>query len=232
MLRTLLALPLLAAVTLILGGAGLVAGVVDRSGWLAHRIARLWGRAALAIVGVHTLVSGLEHVPGGPAVYAANHASVLDIPLLFACLPVDFRLVHKSSLSLLPLIGWYLFLAGHVSIDRGNPFRARRSLASAVRRIRGGTSVAVFPEGTRSPDARVRLFKRGSFLLALEAGVPVVPVSLDGVKRVIPQGILTLRPGMVRVRVHPALSTARRAASEAGTLAAAARRAVSSGVEL
>lgn len=227
----LLALPLLAAATLGLGGAGVVAGAVDWSGRLPHRIARLWGRAVLAILGVRIVVSGIENVPAGPAVYPANHSSVLDIPLLFAALPVDFRVIHKRSLSLLPLIGWYLFLAGHVSIDRGNPFHARRSLQAAALRIRGGTSVAAFPEGTRSPDERLGPFKRGSFLLALYAGVPVVPVSLAGVKRVIPRGILTLRPGVVRLRVHAPLLTARRAVSEARTLAAEARRAVSSGLD-
>jgi 1-acyl-sn-glycerol-3-phosphate acyltransferase len=139
---------------------------------------------------------------------------------------VDFRIIHKRSLYLIPILGWALYLGGHIGIDRANAFRARRSLGAAAERIRGGTSVAVFPEGTRSPDARVRPFKRGSFVLAAEAGVPVVPVSLLGVKAVVPQGIRTLRPGTVHLRVHPAIPQAGR---DAEALAEEVRRIVGGG---
>jgi 1-acyl-sn-glycerol-3-phosphate acyltransferase len=122
-------------------------------------------------------------------------------------------------------------VAGHVGIDRGNPFRARKSLEAAALRIHHGTSVAVFPEGTRSPDAGVRPFKRGSFVLALEAGVPVVPVSLLGVKRVVPRGIATLTPGTVRLVIHPPVSTAGRDADSAASLAEEVRRVVAAGVD-
>jgi 1-acyl-sn-glycerol-3-phosphate acyltransferase len=114
-----------------------------------------------------------------------------------------------------------------VSIDRSNPFRARRSLERAAVRIREGTSVAVFPEGTRSPDGTLRPFKRGSFVLAANAGVPVVPVSLEGVKTVAPRGLVSLRPGRVRLRVHGALPSAGR---DAEALAGEVRGVVASGL--
>jgi 1-acyl-sn-glycerol-3-phosphate acyltransferase len=173
----------------------------------AHAAGRLWGRALLWAWGVRVTVRG--DAPSGPAVYAANHASALDIPLMFAFLPVDFRVLHKRSLYLVPIIGWYLYLHGHIGVDRSNPFRARRSLSRAVERIRSGTSVLVFPEGTRNRDAEpgVAAFKRGSFVLALEAGVPVVPVSLHGVKALVPNGLLRLRPGAVRVTLHEPVAT-------------------------
>lgn len=231
MLRTLFRLPLLLALTVALGLAGVAAGLLDRSGRLSQRLARRWGRWVLAAVGVRSAISGLEHAPRGPAVYAANHASVLDIPLLFASLPVDFRVIHKRSLYLLPLVGWFLFLAGHIGIDRGHAFRARRSLERAAARIRGGTSVAVFPEGTRSRDALVRRFKRGSFVLARRAGVPVVPVSLAGVKQVMPRGILSLRPGLVHVRLHPPQVEAPDADAPVDWLAERVRQAVVDGLE-
>ena len=151
--------------------------------------------------------------------YAANHGSALDIPILFAHLPVDFRIIHKRSLYLIPVVGAYLYLGRHIGIDRGSAFRARRSLAQAAKRIRRGTSVAVFPEGTRSRDATVRAFKRGSFVLALSAGVPVVPISLEGVKRLAPRGLLRLEPGTVHLTIHPAVSTAGRDARDAAALA-------------
>jgi 1-acyl-sn-glycerol-3-phosphate acyltransferase len=176
-------------------------------------------------------VRGIENLPAGSAVYAANHGSALDIPILLARLPKDLRVLHKSSLSSVPVLGWSLRFAGHIAIDRRHPFRARRSLMLAARKLREGASLAVFPEGTRSPDALVRPFKRGSFVLAIDAGVPVVPVSLDGVKRVVPKGIATLRPGKVSVTIHPPLETRGLEASGALALAEDVRRMVASGCQ-
>jgi 1-acyl-sn-glycerol-3-phosphate acyltransferase len=225
-LRVLLAAPLVLVMTLVLGVPALLAGAVDRSGRAAHGLAALWSRLLLRLLGVELRLVGAERLPDGPAVFAANHASVLDIPIVFSALPVPFRIIHKRSLYLLPLIGLYLWLAGHIGIDRGNPFRARRSLARAAERIRSGTSVTVFPEGTRSPDARVGLFKRGSFLLAIQAGTPVVPVSLAGVKELIPGGWLTLRPGRVVVTIHAPLPTSERDPDDAEALARECRSVV------
>jgi 1-acyl-sn-glycerol-3-phosphate acyltransferase len=209
--------------------AACAAALVDRSGRRTRRIGGAWSRLLLRILRVRVRVSGLAHAVAGPAVYAANHASALDILVVFGHLPVDFRIVYKRSLSLVPLLGWAIWLGGHVPIDRANPFRARRSLDAAARRIRGGTSVVVFPEGTRSPDGAVRRFKRGSFSLALEAGVPVVPVSLVGVKAVVPRGLPSVRPGLVSVVLHPAVPVAGRSADEAEALAEEVRRVVARG---
>jgi len=226
-LRPLLALPVIALATLVLGGPALLCGLLDRSGRAAHAVARLWARLILRACGIRVRLEGSSFP--SPAVYAANHASALDIPLLFGHLPVSFRIIHKRSLSLVPFIGWFLFLGGHVAIDRRNAFRARRSLERAARRVGQGTSVAVFPEGTRSPDGRVGHFKRGSFSLAMSAGVPVVPVSLVGVKRVVPRGVLTVRPGLVRMIVHPAVATAGRLPDDAVRLAEETRVTVARG---
>jgi 1-acyl-sn-glycerol-3-phosphate acyltransferase len=226
--RVLFACVAIVAETALLGIACLVAGLADRTGRALHAIVRLWGRLVLQTLGVRVDVEGVGSPPG-PAVFAANHASALDIPILFAYLPVEFRIIHKRSLYMIPIVGWCLYLGGHIGIDRGKAFRARRSLAAAVRRIAAGTSVAVFPEGTRGPDAKVRLFKRGSFLLAIQAAVPVVPVSLVGVKEVVPSGILTLRPGRVAMRLHPPVPTRGRAAEDAEALAEEVRRIVARG---
>jgi len=225
-LRTLLAAAVIAPLTLLLGLPVLLVGPVDRSGRGVHALVRLWARLVLAILGVRVAVSGLGNAPSGPAVWAANHSSALDVPILFSYLPVDLRIIHKRSLYAVPLVGWALFLGGHIAIDRSNPFRARRSLERAAVRVRGGTSVAVFPEGTRNRDPEVGLFKRGSFVLALNAQVPVVPVSLVGVKERVALGPLRLRPGAVTVRIQPALEPAGRPAEEGEALAAKVRRLV------
>jgi 1-acyl-sn-glycerol-3-phosphate acyltransferase len=225
-LRALLGCVLVVAETAILGLPCLFVGLVDRSGRLPHAIVRLWGRLVLRALGIRVELEG-GPAPAGPAVYAANHGSAIDIPILFGYLPVEFRIIHKRSLYSIPVLGWFLYLGGHIGIDRGKAFRARRSLAAAARRIAAGMSVAVFPEGTRASDGKIRLFKRGSFLLAIQAAVPVVPVSLVGVKAVIPSGILTLRPGRVVMRLHPPVSTA--GPADAESLAEDVRRIVARG---
>jgi 1-acyl-sn-glycerol-3-phosphate acyltransferase len=230
-LRALAAVPLIGLSTLVLGLLAILAGLVDGQGGMSRALGRAWARCVLAAVGVEVEVRGAEHVPAGAAVYAANHGSALDIPILLARLPADFRMIHKSSLSSVPVLGWSLRFAGHIAIDRRHPFSARRSLQTAVRTLREGASLAVFPEGTRSADARVRPFKRGSFVLAIEAGAPVVPVSLDGVKRVVPRGISTLRPGAVRMTIHPPIETKALAPGGAAALAEEVRRIVASGCQ-
>jgi 1-acyl-sn-glycerol-3-phosphate acyltransferase len=224
-LRVLLGCVLVVVETAILGLPCLLVGLLDRSGRLSHGIVRLWGRLVLWALGIHVEVEGAP--PPAAAVYAANHGSAIDIPILFGYLPVEFRIIHKRSLYLIPVLGWFLYLGGHIGIDRGKAFRARRSLVEAARRIASGMSVAVFPEGTRASDEKIRLFKRGSFLLAIEAGVPVVPVSLVGVKQVVPSGIPSLRPGRVVVRLHPPVPTSGQADAEA--LAEQVRRIVAHG---
>jgi 1-acyl-sn-glycerol-3-phosphate acyltransferase len=230
-LRARLGLPLVPLATLAFGLAAIAAGLLDRSGSQARRLAGAWARLVLGACGVRVGLVGRENVPSGPAVYAANHGSALDIPILFGYLPVEFRVIHKRSLYLLPIVGQYLKVAGHIGIDRGRPFQARRSLADAARRIRGGASVVVFPEGTRSPGAEVQPFKRGSFMLAASAGVPVVPVSLVGVKRLAPRGLLRLRSGSVQLKIHAPLRL--EAAADAGQqlerIAAEAQRIVAQG---
>jgi 1-acyl-sn-glycerol-3-phosphate acyltransferase len=226
-MRLLLSVPVLVLVTLGMGIPAILAGLVDRRGELSWRIARSWGRVVLQAWGVRVVVRG--DAPRGPVIYAVNHGSVLDIPVLFAHLPGSFRIVHKRSLYLIPLIGLYLYCGGHIAIDRSKAFRARKSLERAAQRIAGGASVAVFPEGTRSTDGSVRPFKKGSFVLAIEAGVPVIPVSLVGVKRVAPQGLLGLRPGELAMTLHPPIPTAGRCVEEAGALAEQVRAIVARG---
>jgi 1-acyl-sn-glycerol-3-phosphate acyltransferase len=222
------AIPTLAV---LFGVPSILAALVDRSGATTHRIVCLWSRLVLRIVGVRLEAQGLGHLPPGPAVFAANHASAADIPVVYAGLPAQFRFVHKRSLYLLPVVGQILLLGGHIGIDRERAFRARRSLERAAARIRGGTSVLAFPEGTRSRDGRTRPFKRGSFRLAIDAGVPVVPVSLVGVTRVMPAGLPSLRAGSVRIVVHPPLSTAAADGDDADRLAAETQRIVESALE-
>lgn len=227
MLRPALVLPFIAVYTVIMGAPAVFFSVIGRRAE-ARTVTMWWARVVLWALGVEVSVSGAERCPSGPAVYAANHASALDIPILFGFLPVDFRIVHKRSLYLVPVIGLYLYVSGHIGIHRGSAFRARKELERAAARVRGGLSVVVFPEGTRSRDADVGPFKRGSFLIALDAGVPVVPLSLIGVKQVAAGG-LRVSAGQVQIVVHAPIQTTGRDAEQAADLAEEVRRIVTTG---
>jgi 1-acyl-sn-glycerol-3-phosphate acyltransferase len=221
--------PLAILATGVLASLATLGGLVDARA--VHVLSRLWSRLLLRLFRVDVLTRGMQHLAVGPAVYAANHSSSLDILVVLARLPVDVRIVYKKSLSLVPLLGWSIALGGHIPIDRSNPFRARRSLKRAAERIRDGTSVLVFPEGTRSPDGVVQHFKRGSFGLAIEAGVPVVPLSLVGVKALVPRGLFSMRPGQIALVAHPPIPVTDRTADDAQALAEQARIAVAAGCE-
>jgi len=189
--------------TLIFAPIGILAWPFRRDGEVGFQVTRLWARFVLRASGVHATTELMAPLPVGPVVFVSNHVSSLDIPILFDVLPRSFRIVYKSSLLYVPLMGQCLAATRHIAIDRSRAFSAKRSLAAAARRIRNGVSVALFPEGTRSGDAPMGAFKRGSFKLAVEAGVPVVPVSLIGLRRVTGKGRVI--PGEIRVRIHPAL---------------------------
>ena len=191
--------------TLVFAPIGILAWPFRRDGEIGFELSRLWARVILGAAGVNPTLELVASLPDGPVVFVSNHKSALDIPILFAALPRPFRIVYKSSLLYIPLLGLYLAASRHVAIDRSRAFRAKRSLAAAARRIRNGVSVALFPEGTRSGDSPMGSFKRGSFKLAVEAGTPVVPVSLVGLDRIVGRGWIV--PGRVRVRIHEALLT-------------------------
>ena len=152
-------------------------------------------------------VRGLEHVvPGRTYVFVSNHQSIYDIPILFWSIPFQLRIIAKESLGRFPFLGWHLRRTGHMLVDRSRPdrsaiFRWASSLTSR------GLSLIVFPEGTRSRDGRVRRFKGGSFYLALEAGLPVVPLSVTGSRHVMLKGRLATYPGHVTLTVHPPIDT-------------------------
>lgn len=176
--------------------------ILTRSGdlpiWLGRRI---WGPWGLRLAGARLDVTPLPALPDGPLIFASNHESALDIWVVFEVLPRNFRFIAKQELFRMPVFGWYLSLGGHIPVDRGNHARALQSLRRAGEAVRSGTSLVVFPEGTRSRDGRVQPFKKGSFVVAMEAGVPVVPVAIAGSGRVTPKSVIAVVPGTIRVAV-------------------------------
>jgi 1-acyl-sn-glycerol-3-phosphate acyltransferase len=136
----------------------------------------------------------------------SNHQSIYDIPVLFWSLPHQLRIMAKESLGRLPFLGWHLQRTGHMLVDRGKPDR-RKIFGWASRMVSDGLSLIVFPEGTRSQDGRVARFKRGSFLVAVEAGLPIVPLSVVGSRHVMLKGRLATYPGAIKLVVHEPIDT-------------------------
>jgi 1-acyl-sn-glycerol-3-phosphate acyltransferase len=195
-------IPAISVYTVVLGAASIASSLVDRRGYFAHRCARLWSRLILATTGVRVAVEGLARVtPGTTYVFIANHQSIYDIPVIFASLPYQLRIIAKASLARFPVLGWHLRRGGHLFVDRDRPDRA-----GILRRWRAlvseGVSLIIFAEGTRSWDGRVARFKAGSFLLAIEAGLPIVPVAVINTRRVMPKGRLRTEPADVTLVVH------------------------------
>ena len=179
----------------------------DPTGHFGHRCARAWSWLILKTTGVRVTVSGLERLdPTRSYVFAANHQSIYDIPIVFASLPYQLRIISKDSLGWIPFLGWHLQRTGHLLLDRSKP---GASVVKKMARLVGERhSLIVFPEGTRSVDGTVGRFKGGSFLLALEAGVPIVPISIAGSRHVMKKGQLMVCPAEVAVVVHAPVETA------------------------
>jgi 1-acyl-sn-glycerol-3-phosphate acyltransferase len=173
-----------------------------------HTYARFWARVGLLLAGVRLTVAGQENLPAGAAVYMPNHQSNFDILALFAGLPVQFRWLAKEELFRIPLFGFAMRRTGYIAVDRSDRKKAIRSMGEAARRISEGTSVIVFPEGTRSPDGTLLPFKKGGFMLAIEAAAPIVPVAIRGSHEVMPKHSQWIRGGHIQVTIFSAVPTA------------------------
>jgi 1-acyl-sn-glycerol-3-phosphate acyltransferase len=228
MLRKLLLMAFLAFWTTFLMPIALLAMLVrwntSASIWIARR---LWSPPLLWRAGAHLQVQGQEHVdPHRPTIYASNHQSTLDIPALLMAIPVDVRFVAKKELARVPVIGWYMRLAGFPFVDRSRHAQAIRSLDDAADRIRRGTSIVVYPEGTRSEDGQVLPFKKGPFALALKAGVPICPVSVEGSRHIMPKNSWAVVGGTIKVKIGAPMDTAKFAPDDREGLARAVRDAI------
>jgi 1-acyl-sn-glycerol-3-phosphate acyltransferase len=195
--------------TVVWGLPACLVGLLDRSGEGVIWIGRPWVRWIFWSCGVRVEVEGLENVdPRRPCVFMSNHQSVTDIGALVTSLPVSWRFVAKRELTWIPLFGWALALGGHPIVDRGNRERAVASLRRAAERVREGTHVVIFPEGTRSESGEMRSFKSGGFHLAIQAQVPIVPVTVSGSRRITPKRSLRIESGVVKVVYGKPIETA------------------------
>lgn len=189
-------------ITAVMGTAAIVAALFSKTGNAPHLVARTWARTILIAGGIQVTVRGMENVPrNGPSIFMVNHASLADIPVLLAFVKVQFRWLAKAELFKIPILGRGMRGCGYISIDRSDRKSAFDSLKKAADTIRNGVSVMIFPEGTRSKDGNIQEFKKGGFVLALDAGVPIVPVALHGTANILPKGTLRVYPEPVVIEI-------------------------------
>ncbi len=205
-----------------------VAGLVTFRRQLPLAMARwLWAPPLISATGSRLVVEKLPDVDWSkPHIFVMNHQSAIDIPCAFAGLPANLRFVAKHTLKRVPFIGWYMWFTGMIFVNRKDRSQAVQSLRAAGERIRDGANILVYPEGTRSPDGSILPFKKGPFVLAVEARVPIIPVAIDGSGAVLPRTGFRIRPGLIRMKVGEPIPTAHLGADDRDALLRQTRDAI------
>ena len=203
--------PIIILATIIMGSISLLTSLFDSDGRIQHQISRVWSRMLLMVSGVKMQVVGLENIdPHLTYVFVANHRSFMDIPVLLAYLPLQFRFLAKKGLFLIPFLGTHLRRAGHLAVVKDNPRASLKSMTDAARILRQpGMSVMLFPEGGRSKDGELQNFIEGAAYIAVKAGVPVIPIAMTGTREVLPMGSLQIMSGIVELRIGEPIPTAK-----------------------
>ena len=201
--KWLIVVPVLLISTLILGTLIIILCFIGMANMASRVIARLWARLNSTIMFMRVEVEGQEHLqPGQSYILAANHLSLVDIYLLYGYTNLDLKWVMKQELRKIPILGLACELMGHIYVDRSNSNAAVTSIESARERIRDGMCVVFFPEGTRSRTSELRPFKKGAFRMAVDLGIPVIPVSIHHTDDILPSDTLDWRPGDTKLIFH------------------------------
>jgi len=219
--------PLIWLYTLVLGILALPGGLFDRSGRRLHWFSRAWSWLIMKTIFSPVRVSGLEKIDTSkPHVYAVNHASAMDIPFLYVYLPFQFRIVFKKELLAYPVVGWQLKRSGQVCIDQQKPTNSIAAIRSAVKSLKAGMPLVIFPEGGRTPDGEIKPFLPGAFFLAIKAQVDIVPVALIGTYELLPMDTYHIKCRPLEMRVGEPISTAGMTMRDTETVSEKVRKAM------
>jgi 1-acyl-sn-glycerol-3-phosphate acyltransferase len=207
--------PLIWFYTIVLGTISLFCSLFDRGGRIQHNLARAWSwlimktiLSPVTVKGNTTAVAAGDSGSGKPRVFAVTHASALDIPILYVHMPFHFRIIFKSELLAYPFIGWHLKRSGQVCINQQNPGLSVGSIKSALRSLRSGMPLVIFPEGGRTRDGNIQPFLPGAFFLAIKAQAEIVPIALVDTFDLLPMNTYHIRCQPLEMRVGEAIPTA------------------------
>jgi len=219
--------PVFFLITAVCGTLSLLVSLVDKTGRAQQRIARVWAHGCLWASGSSLTVRGAENFHKHPvAVYASNHTSYMDTPVVFAALPLQFRILAKTELWSIPFIGWYLSRSGQIPIDTANPQATLSSLGAGIKALRAGMPLVVFPEGRRTPTGELQEFLSGAAYLAIRAQVPLVPIALSGVFDLLPIHTRHFYPSELTLAVGEPIPTTGMHLRQAGELTERLRAAI------
>jgi 1-acyl-sn-glycerol-3-phosphate acyltransferase len=200
--------PLIWTYTTVLAILSLLSSFIDRGGGIQHGFARLWSWLILKTIFSPVTVAGLDRIDTSqPHLYAVNHASAMDIPVLYVYLPFQFRIVAKKELFRYPFMGWHLKRSGQVKVDQQNPGKSIGAMKSAVKTLQSGMPLVIFPEGGRTPNGQVRAFLPGAFFLAIKAQVDIVPMAIVGSYELLPMNTFHIRPRQMQLLVGDPIPT-------------------------
>jgi len=223
--------PLIWLYTIVLGSISVMSSLVDRSGRVQHRLARFWSWLIIKTIFSPVTVTGVSRDTfdnSKPKVYAVTHASALDIPILYVSLPFQFRIVFKSELLSYPFIGWHLKRSGQVCINQQNPAGSIGAVKSALRSLRSGMPLVIFPEGGRTRYGNLQPFLPGAFFLAIKAQADIVPIALVGTYDLLRMNTYHIKCQPLEMRVGEAISTAGLTLRDTETVSAKVRAAIQS----
>lgn len=211
---------------------GVLFALIGKSEQMIHdNVARFWAGNILKVCGVKVIIEGDENIDdSSPKVYMSNHQSAFDIFALLGGLPVSFRFIMKQELMNIPIFGYASKKAGYIGLERKDPRKAVKSMNDAANRIKNGSSVLIFPEGTRSPDGTLLMFKAGGFHLALKSGCNIVPVSIVGSREINPPRSIMIHSGIICIKIGKPIAVKEFSRHDIDKLISMTRDAINSGL--
>ena len=219
--------PLIWLYTLVMGLGAIPGGFFDPGARRLHWFSRAWSWLIMKTIFSPVRVTGLDKIDTSkPCVYAANHASALDIPVLYVNLPFQFRIAFKKELLSYPVVGWQLKRSGQICIDQQNPSRSISSIRAGLKGLKDGMPLVIFPEGGRTPDGEIKPFLPGAFFLAIKAQVDIVPIALVGTYELLPMNTYHINCRPLEMRVGEPISTAGLTLRDLDDLSAKVQKAV------
>lgn len=210
MFRLIIFVPVLIVDTMVAAFIAMIGGLFNPYSDFNTRVMRLWARIIVLSAGIKLEISGRENLTKKTSyILVGNHQSHMDIPVITFALPISLRIISKKELFKIPVFGWGMKAVGIISVDRFNQKKSIESLHQAEKVLHTHhLSILAFPEGTRSPDGKIHTFKKGPFVLAINTGISILPISISGTRHILPKGKIRINSGRVKVTIHPPITVA------------------------